>query len=314
MSKQSNVRLQIILYCFLLAISAFSTVSAVQLIQYGAKGEKVEETQGYLYDLNYLKVRPTGYYGRLTVAAVKAFQRDHNLKVDGKIGSKTYKTLKEAVLIKGQVVEHTVAPGETLADLAAEYRVSVKKIMAANNLSDVNIFAGQRLIIPSANDPHITSRSRSGRIQAISWPVVNQLWQVNETVRIIDLRTGRSFMAKRRGGHYHSDTEPLTSRDTQILLSLYGGRWSWERRPVAVQIHHQFVAASINGMPHGRSSIPDNHFNGHFCVHFLGSRLHLNSKIDPDHQSKIQTALALDLPSTVAERQTEIPVESRETR
>jgi hypothetical protein len=105
----------------------------------------------------------------------------------------------------------------------------------------------------------------------------------------------------------------LTARDSQILLSIYGGRWSWERRAVAVQLRNQYFAASINGMPHGGSTIPENNFRGHFCVHFLDSRLHLNGRTDPDHQNMIREALSLDLPLSESERNVDIPVETRGT-
>jgi len=32
--------------------------------------------------------------------------------------------------------------------------------------------------------------------------------------------------------------------------------------------------------------------DGHFCVHFLGSKLHVNNKVDPEHQKMVQKAAA----------------------
>lgn len=297
MMQRSKWRSWILFYCFLTVGSAFSTVWALQLLQLGSRGEPVREAQSYLYELNYLTVAPTGYYGKATVEAVKRFQTEHGLKSDGKIGPATLQALKSAVQEKQNVVVHTVAPGETLTDIAAKYRVSPAEVMAGNNLSGDEVMAGQQLQIALPRDnASVASRGRFGEIQAVPWEIVNRLWGRGEIVRIIDLRTGRSFQVRRHGGHYHSDSEPLTAQDTRIMLSLYGGRWSWSRRPVLVQIRNQYIAASINGMPHGGQTIRDNNFNGHFCVHFLGSRLHKNGRIDPDHQEKVQMAAAYNQP------------------
>jgi LysM repeat protein len=48
--------------------------------------------------------------------------------------------------------EHTVAPGESLAKIAAEYGVSVSAIVEANDIDDPDrIRVGQKLFIPRAN-------------------------------------------------------------------------------------------------------------------------------------------------------------------
>lgn len=311
MMQKSKWRSWILFYSFLTLGSAFSTVWALQLLQLGSRGEPVREVQSYLYELKYLSIAPTGYYGKVTEEAVKRFQAEHGLKVDGKIGPVTLQALKTAIQEKPKMIAHIVAPGETLADIAAKYRISPAELMAANSLSEEEVAVGQQLqiAVPRENAP-VASRGRLGEIQAVPWEIVQRLWGRGEIVRIIDLRTGRAFQVRRHGGHYHSDAEPLTARDTQVMLSIYRGRWSWTRRPVVVQIRNQYIAASINGMPHGGQTIKDNNFNGHFCVHFLGSRLHKNGRVDPDHQEKIQMAAAFNLPlSELAERAE--PLENR---
>lgn len=47
---------------------------------------------------------------------------------------------------------------------------------------------------------------------------------------IVDVATGKRFTAKRRGGSSHIDYEPLTSKDTAVFKSVYGGSWSWSKR------------------------------------------------------------------------------------
>jgi len=63
---------------------------------------------------------------------------------------------------------HMVAPGETLAAIAARYGVTISEIMLANGISNANlIYAGQRLFIPKSDGPasvpqeHIVSPGES---------------------------------------------------------------------------------------------------------------------------------------------------------
>ncbi len=52
-------------------------------------------------------------------------------------------------------------------------------------------------------------------------------------------------------------------------------------------------AASIYGVPHNYpegDTIPNNNFNGQFCVHFVNSKLHTSGNVDRDHQRAINEA------------------------
>ena len=47
----------------------------------------------------------------------------------------------------------------------------------------------------------------------------------------------------------------------------------------------------MNGMPHGNCSIKNNHFDGHFCIHFSGSMTHGSKKVDSAHQNAVKRAM-----------------------
>ena len=49
--------------------------------------------------------------------------------------------------------------------------------------------------------------------------------------------TGRTFNIKRTYGYNHADCETLTANDTKIMLEIYGGGWSWERRPIILTVN-----------------------------------------------------------------------------
>lgn len=107
---------------------------------------------------------------------------------------------------------------------------------------------------------------------------------------ITDVKTGLSFRARRFGGWYHADSEPITANDTATMKKIAGGKWSWDRRAIWVTYGGKTVAASMHCMPHMADPTKSNNFDGHFCVHLLGSKVHENSKECPRHQACVQAA------------------------
>ena len=55
--------------------------------------------------------------------------------------------------------EHSVAPGESLSQIAASYGVSLGALLQANRIADPNaVFPGQALLIPSVADGENSGR------------------------------------------------------------------------------------------------------------------------------------------------------------
>lgn len=119
---------------------------------------------------------------------------------------------------------------------------------------------------------------------------IQDLFPVGTKVVVTDVETRKCFTVYRKGGTNHADCEPLTTADTATMLAVYGGAWSWERRPIWVTINGVTYAASMNGMNHGEGEIYGNDFEGHFCMHFVNSRTHGSNKVDADHQAAILAA------------------------
>ncbi|WP_062051737.1 peptidoglycan-binding protein [Bacillus sp. JCM 19034] len=63
------------------------------LIRSGQSGNHVEELQKLLKEEGYFRTDVTGYFGRVTETAVKDFQRDMKIKVDGIVGPQTISKL-----------------------------------------------------------------------------------------------------------------------------------------------------------------------------------------------------------------------------
>jgi rhodanese-related sulfurtransferase len=144
----------------------------------------------------------------------------------------------------------------------------------------------------------------------------NEAFPAGQKITVVDVRTGKSFNAMRTYGHNHSDMETLTNEDTIKMKQIWGGTWSWERRPVIVICNGRNIAASAAGMPHagldnaateayvkGRSGgfgygmnldkVKNNGMDGHFDIHLLGSKTHSSNKIDSKHQANVRIAAGL---------------------
>lgn len=63
-------------------------------LQPGSEGRDVQELQQRLYDLGYLKIRPSGYFGEATKKAVIRFQQERDLPATGTVNARTWEALR----------------------------------------------------------------------------------------------------------------------------------------------------------------------------------------------------------------------------
>lgn len=142
----------------------------------------------------------------------------------------------------------------------------------------------------------------------------NKVFDIGKVATVYDVDTGRTFRVKRTFGDNHADCETLTSEDTRVMKEIYGGKWSWDRRAVILDVDGVKIPASMSGMPHagvnseparvyvtnrsggfGRGinldTIKGNGMDGHFDIHLLGSRTHGTNRVEPRHQSMVQKAI-----------------------
>ena len=147
------------------------------------------------------------------------------------------------------------------------------------------------------NDSHedeeqITVSKPAIAVVSLNWfDAVDSIFEKYITTRVVDVQTGTQYYVKRTGGYNHADVEPIDKENMQKFYELYNEVWSWERRPVWIEIKGMWVAGSINGMPHGYSLIIDNGQDGHTCIHFLNSRTHGTNRVDESHQNAVEYAL-----------------------
>lgn len=263
-----------------------------ELLRLGDRSHEVALLQDWLYRLGFLSEPPDGLYGVSTEHAVREFQHEEGLAVDGIVGKETWEHLRQAIAAT-MTQYHVVKPGETLSEIALRYGASVQALAELNHLTSADyLVVGQRLLIGES----LLVGGRTSQVELLPWDEVRFLFPNFSLAVVQDVQTGKQFRVRRYYGHFHADVEPLTRRDTEVMREMLGGEWSWDRRPIIVMRNGRRIAASMNGMPHGNGSIRDNGFDGHFCIHFLGSCLHLNGRPDIRHQSCVIQAAGYEIP------------------
>jgi len=129
-------------------------------------------------------------------------------------------------------------------------------------------------------------------VELLSWSYVrHNVIRNGQPLLITDVRTGMTYQVAAFSQGNHADVETITGEDTELMRQAFGGRWTWDPRPVWVTVNGRTIAASINGMPHAGSTNGNNGMNGHVCLHFYGSRTHSGSRAhERDHQRAVQEA------------------------
>lgn len=136
----------------------------------------------------------------------------------------------------------------------------------------------------------------SGGVEDLSWQEIKagNLFPTGVDARVLDLYTGKVYYVRSFSNGNHADVEPVTTDDTSIMKSTFGGVWSWDVRPVLVTINGHSLAGSINGQPHGGGVNSGNGMEGQVCIHFRGSTVHNgNTNFAALHQKVASEALSL---------------------
>lgn len=129
----------------------------LQQLRFGARGEAVRQLQTLLSSLGYSPGPIDGIFGRQTELALRRYQRDRGLVVDGTLGRPTLAALERdwqaqrqpAAVPVHQGRKHVVRPGETLQTIAVRYGLTWMDLSRFNHLADPNrVLVGQALFIP----------------------------------------------------------------------------------------------------------------------------------------------------------------------
>jgi LysM repeat protein len=226
-----------------------------------------------------------------------------------KINNLSVDTLKiGTALVLTKPVESKAVVAKTQKSNATVIKVASR----GTNLSQRTASAAKQK--PTKGSAVSRGASSSSKSVALDWwTEANKAFPIGSVAKVIDVHTGKSFNVKRTFGSNHADCEALTSGDSSIIKSIWGG-WTWGRRPVVVVVGSTRIAASMSSMPHagvdkypalktvsGRSEgygtgtnldvVKGNGMDGHFDIHFLNSTRHKDGKVDNEHQKNIRQAV-----------------------
>lgn len=233
------------------------TTATYRTLRLGMTGDDVTRTQQELVRLGYLQAAfATGTYNSQTADAVRNYQRDNGLFIDGVAGPNTLHKMFNTV------PEGTYNPN-------GESTVTV----TLNPVEIVDWYAGDINSFWQKGETAIMTDVKTG----ISLRI--KRWSGGFHV------DGEPLTA--------ADTAALCKvygvRNSQEILE----KNLYQRRPVWVTLKGRSFAASLYGVPHNYpqgDTIPGNDFNGQLCVHFRNSKLHTSGVVDKDHMQAIQDA------------------------
>ncbi len=293
----------------------------------GDTGSDVKKLQRALEIMGAYSSSIDGTFGDLTEEAVIAFQKDNRLTVDGVAGNDTIKALFHKDAAKPPEADkgmerinslHDIggAPatseigdsgakvkklqqalklkgyynGPIDGDFGAATETAVKAFQRAKSMSQDGI-AGKTTIYILFGEKAANAAEKTYKTEKLNWfDGGSYAIPKGATFTVKDVYTGKTFKCKRWSGYNHLDAEPLTAEDTAVMKGVYGGSWSWDRRPILVLYNGHVYACSMNGMPHGDTTISGNNFDGHFCIHFYKSKTHASNRVDEDHQAAVNIA------------------------
>ena len=292
--------------------------------QKGSSGDSVEKLQQALKIKGYYKDTVDGKFGNATENAVKAYQKAMGLSQTGKadyatimklFGKVLYTTVANDPKMNGitKISEITVPATSKKGDsgknvialqqalkIKGYYKYPIDGVYGNQTAECVKAFQKAKGLTQDGTAGNATIKALFGKnasnytytTERLDWfNGGSSVFKGTCVYTIKDVNTGKTFQARRRFGTNHLDSEPLTASDTAIMKSIYGGEWSWNRRAILVLYNGHVYAASMNGMPHGTSSITNNNFDGHFCIHFYKSRTHSTDKVDDAHQNCVSRAM-----------------------
>ncbi len=216
-----------------------------------ADSTAVTRMQQALSALGY-RVNVTGRFDELTHNAVQQFQLRNGLNVSGAADAAT-----QACLYSGQALGASAASALTLA--------ATDGIMAVPDKSQLSL---------------------------LHWyNVVKPLLRAGNTLKILNPANGTTWNLRVMSCGHHCDAEPLTLTDTLLMNRSFSNTTSWMVHAVYVQLPDgRWTMATMHNRPHQSSTITNNGFDGHLCVHFLRDMSEAQQN-DPNYGVQNQTVL-----------------------
>ncbi|RKQ30774.1 LysM peptidoglycan-binding domain-containing protein [Oceanobacillus halophilus] len=188
---------------------------------------------------------------------------------------------------------HTIESGDNIWDLSIKYGIPQSELLKVNNLTtNSRLSIGQKLRIPVHHIAVKEVVSEKHGEYMDWWTEAQYVFTIGKKAKVTDMKTGKSFFIQRTIGANHADSETVSTNDTNIAKSIWGG-FSWTPRAVVLEIDGRKIAASMSFMPHEREFIANNGITGHFDVYFGNSTRHKDGKADASHEARVKAAAGI---------------------
>ena len=217
-------------------------------IERESDASRIRLLQKALIAMNYLGGSADGIYGTVTDTAIRKFQCEHGLTEDGVAGKRTLAAMEKAIF-SGYVYRSPLELAEPLSGSEGK--------MNAPDKASIQLLHWYDEVIPAL---------RKNAVLTVYEPVSGLAWKLKVNSR------GR-----------HLAAEPLTLKDTQILMKAFDNKNTWAQKGVYVLLPDgRWTVGSTHSVPHHNGTIRENGFDGVLCVHFFRD-MEECKKYDPNY-------------------------------
>jgi len=265
-------RAGILLVCTFFMLSTFTAMAGTYTIagvyKHGSEGHEVSLIQEAMAKAGYFKYGSyTSYYGSITEAAVKSFQKANGLAADGIVGPATTSKMEDLELLK-VVVSRSLNSrkyGEYL-DWWKEVRPTLERNKTILEVQD--FYTGIRFEVK------VTGGTNHADVEALT-------------------KADSEKMKEAWGGEFSWDRRPVLVFHGERVIAA-----SMANMPHAgldSEPSRVWVSNRSNGYGSGYNydSVKNNGMDGHVDLHFNNSTRHMDGKEDSRHQAAIRVSAGL---------------------
>ncbi len=246
-------------YKLLASLTADTITDTLQIVQGLYTRAEILELQQYLYDLGFMSVEPTGFYGELTVDAAKRYQKKYKLTVDGIVGRETFDSMRRVMASRNDPTGSIYMYDwwETVRFVASAGSTAKVIDVRTGNTFNVRINCGTNHFDVETLTAEDTAKFRACYGGADSW----------NRRPVVFICNGYT-MAASMNGYPHAGNDSVA----------YGAWCSWRSGGYAAGSNMDYVKG--------------NKINGVFCIHFKNSSTHGTGLVCRYHQACVREAAA----------------------
>lgn len=265
-------RVGVLLVCAFFVFSSLVSMAESELIsgifKNGSRGYEVQIIQEAMGKAGYFNYTGyTSYYGNVTEASVKAFQKANGMKADGIVGPMTIQKMQDLQLLKAPVSRSADSRkyGEYL-DWWKEVRPTLERDKTICEVQD--FYTGIRFKIK------VTGGTNHADVEALT-------------------KEDSEKMKAAWGGEFSWDRRPVLvfHGDRVIAASMA----NMPHAGVDSKPAREWVSNRSDGYGSGYNydSVKNNGMDGHVDLHFRNSTRHMDGKQDSRHQAAIRVSAGL---------------------